>query len=97
MSDVENLKQENEALRSQMANNTQTLNNIFTQLEAYKGELADSRTISFQLRVNLGNALNSNQAMAERMKVLEAQIEKMKLEKTSSPSANNSESKKKKS
>ena len=97
MSDVENLKQENDALRAQMANNTQTLNNIFAQLEAFKGELADSRTISFQLRVNLGNALNANQTMVERMKVLEAQIEKMKIEKTSSVPANNSESKKKKS
>lgn len=97
MSDVENLKQENEALRAQMANNSQNINNIFAQLEAYKGELADARTIAFQLRVNLGNALNSNQAMVERMKVLEAQIEKMKIENTSSLPANNSESKKKKS
>jgi chromosome segregation ATPase len=89
----EKLKKENESLKIQMANNNQGMNNFANQLDAYKGELTDARTISFQLRMSLGNAINTNQAMAERMKVLEAQIEKMKKEKTDSVPVKDLESK----
>jgi len=102
MSDLENVKQENEKLKKeneslkvQMMNNSQGTDNISNQLEAYKGELTDARSISFQLRMALGKAINTNQAMAERMKVLEAQIDKMKKEKTDLVSVNDLESKKK--
>ncbi len=97
MSDLEQLKKENEALKIQLANNNQGMNNFLNQIEAYKGELTDARTISFQLRMSLGMALNTHQAMNERMKVLEAQIEKMKKEKTDSLPPSDSESKQKKS
>lgn len=100
MSELENLKQENEKLKKdinafgvQMINAQQQVDNFANQVEAYKGELSDARTISFQLRMSLGRALSANQSMTERLKVLEAQIDKMKKEKADSVSLKSIENK----
>lgn len=66
------LELENQNLKSQLANNAVGVNQLMAQLEAFKGELADARTISFQLRSNLVMANRANQDWAEKVKSLEA-------------------------
>jgi hypothetical protein len=74
MSDVEVLKTENEQLKKQMAANQQGIHSLLSQVEAYKGELADARTISFQLRTNLIMHQKSNNELVEKNKLLEKQL-----------------------
>jgi predicted RNase H-like nuclease (RuvC/YqgF family) len=74
MSELETLKTENEQLKAQMAQNSQGIHGLLAQVDAFKGELADSRTISLQLRTNLILATKSNNELAEKVKALEAVI-----------------------
>jgi uncharacterized coiled-coil DUF342 family protein len=74
MSELEALKNENTTLKNQMAANQQGIHGLLAQVDAYKGELADARTISLQLRTNLIMFQKSNQELAEKVKALEAEI-----------------------
>jgi len=74
MSDIEALKKENETLKQQLANNSQGVHNLMNQLDALKGELADARTISMQLRINLVNTQKANQQLSEELKSIQDKI-----------------------
>lgn len=80
MSDVkelEALKSENENLKNQMQQNSVGVQQLFNQLEAHKGELADSRVISLQLRSNLVQAQKAYNELQEENKALKAKIEEL--------------------
>lgn len=74
MSELEALKTENANLKNQLAANQQGIHSLLSQAEAFKGELADARAISFQLRTNLVTYQKSNNELAEKVKNLEAQL-----------------------
>ena len=75
MSELEVLKTENETLKQQMANNSQGIHNLVSQLEAHQGELADSRMISLQLRTKLILVQKSNNEIIEANNKLQKQLE----------------------
>jgi len=70
-----------------------SVDNLLIQIEAYKGELADARNISFQLRANLGFAQKANQELFAKVKALETELEKMKSNQSAKVPANSLESK----
>ena len=72
MAEIDDLKVENANLKNQMAANSQGIHNLMAQLEAHRGELADSRMISVQLRTNLILFEKSNKELNSRVKSLEA-------------------------
>ena len=74
MSELETLKQENEKLKAQMTQNSAGIHGLLSQLDAHKGELADARTISLQLRTNLIMFQKSNNELVEKVKALEAEL-----------------------
>ena len=75
MSDLEALKTENENLKKQMAANSQGIHGLIAQVEAYQGELADSRHISLQLRTNVSLLKKSNNELVEANKTLQANLD----------------------
>jgi len=75
MSELETLKTENEQLKAQMNQNSQGIHGLLAQCDAFKGELADARTISLQLRTHLVMTQKSNNELIEKIKVLEAKLE----------------------
>lgn len=100
MSDLEKLKQENEALKkenemlkNQAASNSQGINKILMQIEAYKGELADARTISMQLRMNMGMYEMKNKGLEQQVKSLQAELDKMNTNKSAEVTPKNLEGK----
>ena len=78
MSELETLKAEHETLKQQMMQNSQGIHGLLAQVDAYKGELADARTISLQLRTNLIMFQKSNNELVEKVKSLEAEVAKFK-------------------
>ena len=82
MSDLETLKKENETLKNQMAANSQGIHGLLAQCDAFKGELADARTISLQLRTNLIVTQKSNNELVEKNKALELELAQFKIAKT---------------
>lgn len=89
MSDIETVAKENVQLKQQIANTSQGVYQLQNSIEAYKGELADARTISFQLRNNLINTQKSHQIIqAEneelRKKLAEANVKIAKYEASAS-------------
>lgn len=75
---LENLKKEHETLKGQMSQNAQGIHGLLAQVDAYKGELADSRIISLNLRTQLVILDKSNKELVETNKVLQAELEKLK-------------------
>jgi chromosome segregation ATPase len=75
MSDLEAIKKENETLKQQLAQNSQGVQNLLTQIDALKGELADSRTISMQLRMNLITAQTAAKHLNERVGELQKELD----------------------
>jgi len=75
MSDLETLKKENEQLKLQQQQNNQGIHNLIAQLDAYKGELNDSRVISLQLRTNLISAQKVNQQAIEQLNDTKKQLD----------------------
>lgn len=78
MSDLETLKKENEQLKQQAMQNSQGIHGLLAQVDAFKGELADARTISLQLRTNLIMCQKSNNELVEKVKALEAVVASLK-------------------
>lgn len=71
---IDELTNENATLKSQFVANSQGIHNLMAQLEATKGELADARIISFQLRTNLVLFEKSNKEISERLKSYEEKV-----------------------
>lgn len=69
---------ENEQLKCNLMKSHTDWQNLHAQLEAYKGELTDARTISLQLRLNMGMALKTNQALELQVKDLASQLKELK-------------------
>jgi uncharacterized protein YaaN involved in tellurite resistance len=74
MSELEALKQENANLKAQAGANQQGIHGLMAQLEAHKGELADARVISMQLRTNISLIQKSNKELTEKVQQLEAEL-----------------------
>lgn len=74
MLELEFIKKENETLKSQLAANSQGIHGLLAELDAHKGELADSRVISMQLRKNLILVQKSNEELTQKIKLLETKI-----------------------
>lgn len=82
MSDVEDLKTEIATLKNQLSQNSQGAQNLMCQIDALKGELADSRTISLQLRMNLITAQNTAIHFQDQCKILQNKLDECKSSKT---------------
>ncbi len=78
MSDLENLKQENETLKKQMSAHGQMMANTMAQMEALQGELADARTISMQLRLNAIGDHRKCIALQTELDSLKSELNKLK-------------------
>lgn len=78
MSELETLKTENESLKKQMLANSQGVHGLLAQVDALRGELADSRHISLQLRTNLVIVQKSNNELSEKVKLLEKELATMR-------------------
>jgi len=87
MTDLDILKKENEELKNQLAQNSEGAQNLFSQLEAHRGELTDSRTIALQLRVNIINASKYITSLQETNKDLQSKLDEAneKLKKLQEP------------
>ena len=83
MSELETLKQENETLKTQMVQNSQGIHGLLAQVDALRGELADARTISLQLRTNLIITQKSNNELTDKLKAAELELTNFKISKTS--------------
>ena len=72
--ELESVKAENAGLKKQMQDNSAGVHQILSQLEAHKGELADTRIISIQLRARLILAEKSNVDLQQLVQSLQARI-----------------------
>jgi ribosomal protein L29 len=82
MSELDDLKTENANLKAQMAANQQGIHGLLAQVDAHKGELADVRMISMQLRTNLILIQKSNKELAERNQCLENELANIREQKS---------------
>lgn len=78
MSELDELKKEHDNLKAQMGANQQGIHGLLAQVEALKGELADARTISLQLRTNLVMFQKSNTELVEKNKGLQKELDDLK-------------------
>lgn len=61
---------ENVNLKKQLEQNSQGVQALLAQIDAYKGELADSRTICLQLRTNLIMFQKSHKELSDKLNEL---------------------------
>jgi len=74
MSDVEQLKNENENLKQQLAQNTQGVKGLLAQVDAYRQTVADSNNINLQLRTNVILMQQANKEQLEKIECLSKEI-----------------------
>lgn len=84
---------EAQAKMKELQDKLASVDKLCVQIEAYKGELADARSISFQLRTNLGFTQKANHELVGKVKALESELEKMKSNQSAEVSDNELESK----
>lgn len=99
MSDVELevVQKENAQLKQQLLENSQGFQTLLGQIEAYKGELSDARTICFQLRLNIGKFEMQKNILEQQLKNYQAQIDELKANKPADVPPKNLEGKPNKS
>lgn len=69
------LELENANLKKQLEQNRIGVENLLSNIDAYKGELADSRTISLQLRNNLVMLQKVNNELSDKVNALQKTVD----------------------